>query len=417
MKSPKLWLMLQPKERKSNLKSAQASSLILFKNFRLISADFKSSQAKSAMLVQNGVIWWVGLQRLVPKSAKVKKTVDLKNQLLLPSFIECHTHSVFAGSRSEEFEMRNNGVSYLDIAQKGGGILSTMRATRKASPAELLRLTQKRIDAFVKQGVSTVEVKSGYALDLKNEVKVLEVLKKIKGPRIVPTFLGAHARPPEFATNQEYLQYLATEVLPVIKKKKLAERVDIFVENKFFEEKESYEYLKAAQGLGFKTTVHANQLSLSAGVDLALQFSAQSADHVINLNDDLIKRLAVSKTVAVLLPLADLYMKCPYPPARKLIDAGGTVALSTDFNPGSCPSQDLALVGLLARLEMKMTLPEVFKAYTRGAAQALGLAHEEGSIEVGKYANFICTDADLNDFFYSAGYMPEHQLFIRGKLI
>lgn len=397
------------------MKSATASSLILFKNFRLMSADFKSSRAKSAMLVQNGVIWWVGLQKQVPKSAKVKKTVDLKNQLLLPSFIECHTHSIFAGSRSEEFEMRNNGVSYLDIAQKGGGILSTMRATRKTSQVELLNLTQKRIDNFVKQGVSTVEVKSGYALDLKNEVKVLEVLKKIKGPRIVPTFLGAHARPPEFATNHEYLQYLATEVLPVIKKKKLAERVDIFVENKFFEEKESDEYLKAAQELGFKTTLHANQLSLSAGVALALKFSAQSADHVINLNDQLIRGLAESNTVAVLLPLADLYMKCAYPPARELIDAGATVALATDYNPGSCPSQDLALVGLLARLEMKMTLPEVFKAYTRGAAEALGLAHEEGSIEVGKYANFICTDADINDFFYSAGYMPEHQLFIRGK--
>lgn len=367
------------------------------------------------MLVQNGVIWWVGLQKQIPKSARPKKTIDLKNQLLLPSFIECHTHSIFAGSRSEEFEMRNNGVSYLDIAQKGGGILSTMRATRKTTAPELLRLTQKRINAFVKQGVSTVEVKSGYALDLKNEVKVLEVLKKIKGPRIVPTFLGAHARPPEFTTNHEYLQYLATEVLPVIKKKKLAERVDIFVENKFFEEKESYEYLKAAQEMGFKTTLHANQLSLSAGVDLALQFSAQSADHVINLNDQLIQRMGQSNTVAVLLPLADLYMKCAYPPARKLIEAGATVALATDYNPGSCPSQDLALVGLLARLEMKMTLPEVFKAYTQGAAQALGIAHEEGSIEPGKYANFICTDADLNDFFYSAGYTPEHQLFIRGK--
>lgn len=399
------------------MKSAAASSLVLFKNFRLISADFKSSQPKSAMLVQNGVIWWVGLQKQIPKSAKPKKTVDLKNQLLLPSFVECHTHSIFAGSRSEEFEMRNNGVSYLDIAQKGGGILSTMRATRKTSPRELLRLTQKRIDAFVKQGVSTVEVKSGYALDLKNEVKVLEVLKKIKGPRVISTFLGAHARPPEFTTNHDYLQYLAKEVLPVIKKKNLAERVDIFVENKFFEEKESYEYLKAAQALGFKATLHANQLSLSAGVDLALQFSAQSADHVINLNDDLIKRMAASNTVAVLLPLADLYMKCAYPPARQLIDAGATVALSTDYNPGSCPSQDLALVGLLARLEMKMTLPEVFKAYTMGAAQALGIAHEEGSIEPGKYANFICTDADINDFFYSAGYMPEHQLFIRGNPI
>ena len=308
-------------------------------------------------------------------------------------------------------------MSYVEIAQRGGGILSTMKATRKSSPAQLLASTQKRVNEFVRQGVSTVEIKSGYALDLKNEVKVLSVLKKIKGPRIVPTFLGAHARPPEFKTNSDYLEYLAQKVLPEIKKKKLAERVDIFIENKFFEETESLQYLLAAQELGFKTTVHANQLTLSAGVDLALKFSAQSADHVINLNDELIQRMAHSSTVAVLLPTADLYMKCPYPPARKLIEAGARVALATDYNPGSCPSQDLALVGLLARLEMKMTLPEVFKAYTLGAAQALCLEAEEGTLEVGKLANFICTDADLNDFFYSAGFTPEHQLFIRGKLV
>lgn len=370
-----------------------------------------------AFLISNGVIQWVGSQSKVPKNFKIKKQIDLKNKLVFPSFIECHTHAVFAGSRAEEFELRNQGVSYLEIAQKGGGILSTMRATRKATAPELLKLTQKRVNEFLRQGVSTLEIKSGYALDLKNEVKMLEILKKIKGPRIISTFLGAHARPPEFNDNAEYLRYLAKEVLPQIKKKKLSDRVDIFIENKFFERSESIEYLIRAQELGFKITIHANQLSLSAGAELALKLFAQSADHVIHLNDDLIQSFAKSKTVPVLLPTADLYMKCPYPPARKLIDAGATVALATDYNPGSCPSQDLALVGLLARLEMKMTLPEVFKAYTSGAAKALGLQSEEGVLEVGKYANFICTEAELTDFFYSAGQTPEHQLFIRGQQI
>lgn len=370
-----------------------------------------------AFLISNGVIQWVGSQSKVPKNFKIKKQIDLKNKLVFPSFIECHTHAVFAGSRAEEFELRNQGVSYLEIAQKGGGILSTMRATRKATAPELLKLTQKRVNEFLRQGVSTLEIKSGYALDLKNEVKMLEILKKIKGPRIISTFLGAHARPPEFNDNAEYLRYLAKEVLPQIKKKKLSDRVDIFIENKFFERSESIEYLIRAQELGFKITIHANQLSLSAGAELALKLFAQSADHVIHLNDSLINSFAQSKTVPVLLPTADLYMKCPYPPARKLIDAGATVALATDYNPGSCPSQDLALVGLLARLEMKMTLPEVFKAYTSGAAKALGLQSEEGVLEVGKYANFICTEAELTDFFYSAGQTPEHQLFIRGQQI
>lgn len=389
----------------------------LFKNFRLANTDFKGFQSKSAMIIDKGTIQWIGLLSKIPKSFKIKKSIDLKDQLVLPSFIECHTHTVFAGSRAEEFELRNNGVSYLEIAEKGGGILSTVKATRKATPKQLAELTQKRVNDFLKQGVSTVEIKSGYALDLKNEIKTLEILKKIKGPRIIPTFLGAHARAPEYNSNAEYLEYLAKEVLPVIKKKKLSNRVDIFIENKFFEKAESEKYLKAAADLGFEITIHANQLSVSAGAELALQFMAKSADHMINLNDEIIRSYTRAKTVAVLLPTADLYMKCAYPPARKLIDAGVRVALATDYNPGTAPSQDISLVGLLARLEMKMTLPEVFKAYTIGAAQALGIDAEEGSLEVGKHANFICTSADLSDFFYSAGKMPEHQLFILGKSI
>jgi imidazolonepropionase len=163
--------------------------------------------------------------------------------------------------------------------------------------------------------------------------------------------------------------------------------------------------------------VHANQLSLSGGVDAALELKAQSADHVIHLDTHLIKKMSQSKTVAVLLPMADLYMRCAYPPARELLEAGVTVALATDFNPGSCPSQDLATVGLLARLEMKMTLPEVFQAYTIGAATALGLQAEEGLLRPGYTANFICTQAKLTDFFYSVGATPEHELFIRGKKV
>ena len=389
----------------------------LFKNLKLVSADFKSHQEKMAFVVENGRFSWIGPQNKIPKKQKFQKEHDLKNQLVLPSFIECHTHSVFAGSRAEEFELRNTGVSYLEIAARGGGILSTMKKTRDESAANLIKKTQKHVDQFLKQGVSTLEIKSGYALDLKNEIKSLEVIKKLHGPRFVPTFLGAHALPPEFKTHAEYLNYLVETVLPVVKKKKLAQRVDIFIEQKFFEQAPAEIFLTKAKAMGFQITIHANQLSLSGGVDLALKLQAHSADHSIHLTDDLIQKFSKSKTVAVLLPAADLYMKCAYPPARKLLDAGATVALATDFNPGSCPTQDLSLVGLLARLEMKMTLSEVFTAYTSSAAKALGLFEDEGDFSLGKRANFICTAADLADFFYSAGQTPDHSLFICGKAV
>ena len=388
----------------------------LFRNLKLVNADFKGQQAKMAMLTVGGQIAWIGTQNKIPKSLKPNQEIDLKNKLVFPSFIECHTHTVFAGSRAEEFEQRNHGVSYLEIAEKGGGILSTVKATRLATSQNLLTESQARVNRFLEQGVSTLEIKSGYGLDLKSEIKILKVIKNLKGPQIISTFLGAHAKPLEHDTHADYLKYLVQTVLPAIKKKKLSNRVDIFIENKFFERPESLEYLKAAQALGFQITIHANQLSKSDGVELALQLGAKSADHVIHLDDLQIQKFAKSKTVAVLLPAADLYMKCAFPPARKLIDAGATVALATDFNPGTCPTQDISLVGLLARLEMKMSLAEVFKAYTSGAAQALGVEAQEGELQVGKAANFISTDAELSDFFYSAGSNPEHLLFIRGSM-
>lgn len=391
----------------------------IFKNFQLVSDNFTEIYKKMSFVVEKGLISWVGPQAKIPKTELLKKyeIIDLKNNLVFPSFIECHTHTVFAGSRAAEFELRNQGVSYLEIAKRGGGILSTMKATRRTSEDQLLQLSQKRVNDFLVQGVSTLEIKSGYALDLKNELKCLRVMKRLKGPRIIPTYLGAHAKPPEFSENRSYLEFILSQVLPLIKKKNLAQRVDIFTENNFFEKSESFDFLLRARQMGFDLTVHANQLSLSGGAEIAVELGALSADHLIHLKAQTIKKMARSKTVAVLLPTADLYMRCAYPPARKLIDAGVTVALATDYNPGSCPSQDLATVGLLARLEMKMSLPEVFSAYTVGAAAALGLQNEEGVLRPGYAANFICTEAALSDFFYSAGKMPEHQLFIRGKKI
>ncbi len=368
--------------------------------------------SKAAMVVQDGKIAWVGAQKSIPKDfAKSSKEIDLRGATVIPGLVECHTHTLFAGSRSEEFEMRLQGASYQEIAQKGGGILSTMRATRAATPAKLKEITQARVENFVRQGVTTLEIKTGYALDETNEVKSLKTIRSMTGPRIVPTFLGAHSVPPEFNSAANYLQHLEGW-LPKIRK--LTDRLDIWIEKGFFEKDFSRKYLEKAKELGFQIVIHADQLTLSGGTELAVQLQALSADHVIQLQEKQIEMIARSATTAVLLPLADLYMKCAYPPARDLIDQGARVALATDFNPGTCPSQDVALVGLLARLQMKMSLPEVIAAYTVGAAHALGLEEQVGSLEAGKSADFVCLSDDWTKLFYSAGSMPVAQTFAQG---
>lgn len=374
----------------------------------------------AAIVIEKDKIVWVGPQKKLPKELSRKKGMrdfDLKGRTVLPGFIECHTHLIFAGDRAAEFEMRNQGVSYQEIAAKGGGILSTMKKTRSATLGELVKTGQKRLDLFASQGVTTVEVKSGYALNLKDEVKMLQAAQKLTGIRTVNTFLGAHALPPEFKSYEDYLTYLANEVLPVVAKKKLARRVDVFIEKGFFPPEASEKYLRRAQELGFEVLIHADQMSLSGGSEIAVRLGALSGDHLLQIEEPEIKRLARSEVTGVLLPTADLYTKTKYPPARAMIDAGVRVALATDFNPGTSPTQNLNLVGLLARLEMKMSLPEVIAAYTVGAAHALNLQSEIGSLEVGKSADVLSTDQDWRTLFYSVGEASEKVVFSRGKKI
>lgn len=392
------------------------------KGGRRVSDGDLSILEKGSFLVVDGRIAWIGRDGKVPKDLAKKKPreVSLKGRTVLPGFVECHTHSVFAGHRADEFESRNRGVTYQEIAAKGGGILSTMKKTRAASTPALAAITQTRADVFASQGVTTLEIKSGYALNLKDELRMLEAAGRVKGPRVVRTFLGAHSKPPEFETYEAYLEFLAADVLPLVKKKKLASRVDVWIEKGFFPLEASKRYLEKAKALGFDVVIHADQLTLSGGSVAAVELGARSADHVIQIGKAEIAAFASSDTVAVLLPSADLYMKCAYPPARELIDQGARVALATDFNPGTSPSQDLSLVGLLARLEMKMTLPEVLSAYTVGAATALGLSADIGSLEAGKSADFLCISDDWQMLFYGIGdrfvretYLSGHKIFTK----
>jgi imidazolonepropionase len=388
------------------------------KNGRKIKEMDLGFMSKGSIWCENGKIVWIGKDKNLPLALVKKKSVEynLKGMTVLPGFVECHTHSVFAGHRADEFEMRQNGRSYSEIAAGGGGILSTVKAVRKAKNLDLLNQAQQRVDQFKQQGVTTLEIKSGYGLNLRSEIKMLSVIKKLNGVRITSTFLGAHALPPEYKSYERYLADLGQSYLPLIKKRKLADRVDVFIEKGFFESVAVSNFLQIAKNLGFAVTLHADQLSLSGGTELAVDFHADSADHVICVGDRQIQKLANSQTVAVLLPAADLYLKCAYPPARKMIDAGACVALATDFNPGTSPTQNLNLVGLLARLNMQMTLPEVICAYTYGAARALRMENLCGSLEVGKSADFICTKKDWSELFYSVGARDIDATYISGKL-
>ena len=375
--------------------------------------------SKASLISYNGKIVWVGKDSQLKTSflksftSKKPKEYSFKNLTVMPSFVESHTHLIFGGERQEEFEKRNQGASYQEIAKKGGGILSTVKATRKLSKEKLIIKAQKHTDRFLRQGVGTLEMKTGYALDLKNELKMIKVAKALKGPRKVITFLGLHAVPMEFSSAQDYTLFVIKEVLPKVAS--LVDRADVFVEKGYFSTKQTERFLKACQDFNLPFTLHTEQMTLSYGYQLALRYKAQSADHLVCLNSQGVSKMAASPVTATLLPASDFYLKCAYPPARKLLNSGARVALATDFNPGSCPTQDLSLVGVLARLEMNMSLPEVITAYTLGGAYALGLQKEIGSLEVGKSCDFVVLDDSYKNLFYQVGHHPVRATFNAGK--
>jgi imidazolonepropionase len=368
---------------------------------RIVEQDL-SIISDGAVVAENGKITWIGARKDLPSVSGDE--VSLGGQTVLPAFLECHTHLAFAGDRSEEFEWRMRGMSYQEIATKGGGIVSTVKATRESS--ELLPLMQKRADRFVEQGITTLEIKSGYGLNEETELKSLRLAGQVVGPRIVRTFLGAHSKPPEFSSINEYFEYVLAVLLPKVAKEKLAERVDIFIEKGFFSAEQGSRLFAAAKSLGLRATAHVEQLSHSGGTSAGLASAIDSVDHLVEISDEEIEKLASSTTTAVLLPASDFYLRMKYPRARAMIDAGAIVALSTDYNPGTSPTQDLSFIGVLARLEMKMTLPEVLAAWTVGASTALGKQSVLGSLETGKSCDFSVLDGHVRELFYSVGHHP-----------
>jgi imidazolonepropionase len=333
-------------------------------------------------------ILWVGKTADLPKKYKRAKTKNLRGQsAVVPGFVDCHSHLIFAGDRANEFAARCAGATYEEIASKGGGIVKTVSATRAATKAELLKTAIARVKKSQSYGVRTLEIKSGYGLDDASELKVLEVARELKKrfPQMTfsITYLGAHAFPKEISREQ-YLKQMIETTLPKVAKEKLADSCDVFIDKGYFTVEEARKLLTTAKKLGLKTKIHADELGNTESAALAADLGSLSADHLLRISDNGISKLARSQTVAVLLPGTAFYLKAEYAPARKLIDGGACVALSTDFNPGTCVTLNLPAIMTIAALYMKMSKAEIFSAVTYGAAKALGLESRKGTIEVGK---------------------------------
>lgn len=379
--------------------------------------------ADGAMLVRGSRIEKVGtrseIDDLITSDCEV---VDGARRIVLPGFVDAHAHPVFAGTRSDEFEERAAGATYQEIAARGGGIKSTVRATRAATEEELFESGKRYANWFLRCGTTTVEAKSGYGLTLDDELKILRAIKQLDRElplRYVPTFLGAHDVPLEFNERRdEYVALVVEEMLPAIAQEELAEYCDVFCENKVFTIDESRQILTAARELGFGLRIHADQLSLSGGAKLAAELRAATADHLEHTDAAGIAALKSAAVQPVLLP-GSVYAlgSRGYPAAREMISAGLAVVLATDFNPGSSPTPSMLQVLSLAATQLKLTAAESLTAATINAAYSLNRGKRLGSLEAGKSADFVIHDCDdYRELSYFFGIEHANQVYVGGRL-
>ena len=358
-----------------------------------------------AVAIRDGKIIGVGKTEHLKKKFDLKDTIiiDAKDKVVLPGFVDCHTHTIFAGSREDEFVMKLQGMSYLDILKKGGGILKTVRETRRTDKKNLYDLTKKRLDKMLKNGTTTIEIKSGYGLTTKDEIKLLEVLKELNEKHeidIVPTFLGAHAIPPGF-TSDEYTDLIVNEMLPLVAKRKLAEFCDVFCEKDVFSVEQSRTILNEAKKLGFKLKIHADEIVRTGGAELAAEIKAISVEHLLKSSHDGIKSVSKSNVIAVLLPATSFFLNAGYADSKQMMKENVPIALATDFNPG-CLCYSMQTIMSLACTQMKMLPSEAIVASTINAAYAINRGNEIGSLELGKKADIIIMD--VHDY----NLIPQH---------
>ena len=350
------------------------------------------------------------------------KIIDVKDKVILPGLVECHTHTAFAGSRANEFRLKLAGKSYEELAKLGGGINTTVSAVRNFSFDELVQLISPRINYFIVQGITSLEIKSGYGLDFENEIKLLRViqhLQKIFPITIVPTFLGAHTIPNEMKKKRElYIEEIIQKMLPFIAENSLAKFCDGFCESTAFSADEIDLIFSQAKSIGLALKLHTEQFNSIGGLDVALKQHAVSVDHLEVIKDDDILKVAQSDSVAVLLPGVSFFLNYDYAPARKLIDANTIVALSTDYNPGSSNIADINFIMSLAAIKMNMTIEETISAVTINAAKALNLSDEVGSIEIGKKADLsVFSTNDYADIVYNIGKNLNEMTVKNGEVI
>lgn len=380
--------------------------------------------SNGGLFVREGLIEQVGSSSQIEKLSDANTTVvDAGGRVLLPGFVDAHTHPVFAGTRVDEFEERSKGATYQEIAARGGGIQSTVNRTRAASVDELVATCRRYTQWFLRGGTTTVEAKSGYGLSLEDELKMLRAIKRLNEAtplRYVPTFLGAHSVPPEYRSRRdEYVSLIIDEMLPRVAQEKLAEYCDVFCEARVFTNDESWKILSAARCHGLALRMHADQLSLSGGAKLAAELGTVTADHLEHTDAEGIAALKQAGVQPVLLP-GSVYAlgSSRYPAAREMIDAGLAVVLATDFNPGSSPTPSMTIVLSLAATHMRMTPAEAISAATINAAYSLNRGDKIGSLEPGKIADFVIHDcADYRELAYFFGIEHSWKVFSSGSEI
>ncbi len=377
----------------------------------------------AALYCENGRIVRVGKESEVTAGLAACEQVDAKQRLITPGLVDCHTHPVFFNLRDHEFVQRVQGKTYKEIAAAGGGIRYSVRDLRQADSEALLKRVLQRLDNFLQYGTTTIEAKSGYGLSLEHELKSLEILQQAANQHpveIAPTFLGAHEVPDEFRDRrEEYIKLVINEMIPAVAQRQLARFADVFCEAHVFNANESRQILSAAKQAGLRPKIHADQLTASGGAEVAIEIGAVSADHLEHTSPALFEKLRTSGVVPVLLPGADFFIRAAkYAEARAMIAAGLPVAISTDFNPGTCMTENLPMIMTLACLHLRLTPAEALVAATLHAAEALAMGNRIGSLEVGKQADAVIWQAErVEEIPYHFAVNLVHQVIKKGRMV